>query len=210
LTLQADSGNLPADPSVQFATGGKTVTFTIPANSTDAVFPGGPTQIKVQTGSIANNITITPTFTLASGLDLTPSQAPSLSLAIPATTVQLQNALVTQNSQNTLVLSISGYSTTRAVSTLQFQFSAVPSAKLPNSKITVNVQADTASWFNSTQSQSFGGQFTISVPFTLQASNTSSTTAPVSLLQSVSITASDPLGTSNTRTLQLSTVQVSQ
>jgi len=210
LALQADSGNLPADPSVQFATGGKTVTFTIPANSTDAVFPGGSTQVKVQTGSIANNITITPTFALGSGLDLTPSQAPSLSLAIPATTVQLQSALITQNSQNTLVLSISGYSTTRAVSALQFQFSPVPSAKLPNSKISVDIQADAASWFNSTQSQSFGGQFTISVPFTLQASNTSSTTVPVSLLQSVSITASDSLGTSKVITLQLSTVQVSQ
>ena len=53
----ATSGTLPADPAVQFATGGLTVPFTIPANSTSAVFGAQGTQIGLQTGTVAGTIT---------------------------------------------------------------------------------------------------------------------------------------------------------
>ena len=204
VTLTVDSGNLPADPAVQFAVGGRTVSFIIPANTTQAVFAGGGTQIKLQTGSVAGTITLTPSFALPSGLDVTPATPVALNLVVPAVVLQLQNALVAQSAQNSLALQITGYATTRSISALQFQFQAQASANLPTSKISVSVQAPAVAWFDTSQSQSFGGQFLITVPFTVQSDQTSSVTTPVSMLQSVSISGSNELGNSNTVVVPLS------
>ena len=68
------TGTLPADPAVQFATGGTTVSFTIPANQTSAVFGAQGTQLGLQTGTVASTITITPSFaTQAGNVPLTPA-----------------------------------------------------------------------------------------------------------------------------------------
>ena len=77
LTISA-SGDLPSDPGVQFATGGTTTAFVIPANSTDAVFGAQGSQIRLQTGTVSSTITLTPSFTTqAGGVDLTPSGGPA-------------------------------------------------------------------------------------------------------------------------------------
>ena len=49
------TGTLPADPAVQFASGGATVSFTIPANQTSAVFGAQGTQLGLQTGTVASS-----------------------------------------------------------------------------------------------------------------------------------------------------------
>ena len=46
------------DPAIQFEGGGRTVNFTIPANSTQAVFAGNATSSSFQTGTIAGTITL--------------------------------------------------------------------------------------------------------------------------------------------------------
>ena len=43
------------NPAVQFSTGGHVVAFTIPAYTSQAVFPGGATQIRLQTGTVAGS-----------------------------------------------------------------------------------------------------------------------------------------------------------
>ena len=73
LTLSV-TGTLPADQAVQFLTGGSTVSFTIPANQTSAVFGAQGTQLGLQTGTVASTITITPSFvTQAGNVPLTPA-----------------------------------------------------------------------------------------------------------------------------------------
>jgi|SRR5579871_291872 len=210
LTIAANSGSLPSDPAVQFATGNRSATFTIPANSTQAVFTGGANQIGLQTGSVAETITITPDFVLTTGQDITPSSPPTVSFTVPAGPPHLQNAFVTQNSQNTLVLQINGYATTRSISALAFQFTASSSANLPNGNVTLNIQPEGDAWFASSGSQSFGGQFSVQVPFTIGSTGTTTTPTTGStvslntLLQAVSITASNGQGTSNVVSVPIS------
>jgi hypothetical protein len=192
LTLTINTGSLPADPSVQFSSGGQTVAFTIPQGSTQAVFPSGSNQISLQTGSVAGTITVTPSFALASGLDVTPSSPATLSLSVPSGPVQLTNALVSAESTNSLTLQVTGYATTRDLSSLAFQFTTSSGS----STVPVPIGPNAQQWFTSTQSDSFGGQFSVSVPFTLSNGQTSTTTSLVSQLQSVSITATNSAGTS--------------
>jgi hypothetical protein len=196
LTLSVDNGSLPTDPAVQFASGGRSAAFTIPANATQAIFSGGSNQITLQTGTVAGTITITPSFALPSGLDVTPKPPATLSISVPPGPPHLANALVSQESSNTLTLQISGYASTRELSTLQFQFLAQSSTNLADADISLNIQPNAQAWFSSTQSQNFGGAFMVTVPFSF-ASNQTSTASLVSLLQSVSITGSNDLGTSN-------------
>jgi transposase len=80
--MSVSSDTFVTDPSVQFSTGGRTVSFTIPANGTQAVFSNGATTIKLQTGSVAGGITITPSFATRTGYSLTPDSPASLSLSI--------------------------------------------------------------------------------------------------------------------------------
>jgi hypothetical protein len=201
LTLTVNTGSLPADPSVQFSSSGQTVTFTIPQGSTQAVFPSGSNQIGLQTGSVAGTITITPSFALASGLDMTPASPATLSLSVPSGPVQLTNAVISAETATTLTLQVTGYATTRDLATLSFQFTPQTSTNLSTSSITVPIGPYAQQWFSSTQSDSFGGQFTVSVPFTLSngqtTTTTTTTTSLVSLLQSVSVTATNSAGTSN-------------
>jgi hypothetical protein len=198
LTISTNTGSLPADPSVQFSSG-QTVAFTIPQGSTQAVFPSGGNQISLQTGSVAGTITITPSFALASGLDVTPTSPATLSLTVPSGPVQLTNPLVSAETATTLTLQVSGYATTRDLSSLSFQFTTSSGS----STVPVPIAPYAQAWFSSTQSDSFGGQFSISVPFTLSNGSSSSTTSLVSELQSVSITATNSAGTSSPVVVQL-------
>jgi hypothetical protein len=196
LVISVNSGNLPSDPSVQFLTGGTTVDFTIPQGSTQAVFSTG-SQISLQTGTVEGTITLTPSFAIPSGLDITPASPATVSLTVPAAAVVLLDALVTQESSTSITLEVTGYTTTRTLTAMQFQFTAAASANLTNGTVPVNIQPVAEAWFDSTQSDSFGGQFSISVPFnfTTTASLPSGATL-ISLLQSVSITAANEVGTS--------------
>jgi hypothetical protein len=216
LTISTNYGNLPADPSVQFATGGLTVAFTIPQGATQAVFPTG-NQISLQTGTVAGTITLTPDFALASGLDITPASPPTLSLSVPAGPVNLLTGVIaaesiTSASQASVTIQVTGYTTTRTLTNMQFQFTAGSGASLTTSSISLNIQPDAQAWFGSAQSQSFGGEFTIAVPFTLTSNQsststtTSSSTTPpslLSMLQSVSVTAANESGTSNAVTIAI-------
>lgn len=204
LVISQSSGSLPPDPSVQFSTGGQTVSFTIPKGETQATFASGANQISLQTGTVAGTITITPSFAAASSnTDLTPANPPALTLSVPTGPVQLVNALVSQATATSITLEVIGYATTRTLTQMQFQFTAASTATLANNTVSLNIQPNAQVWFSSTQSQSSGGQFSITVPFSLSSSTTSSSSSStsaatlLSMLQSVSITVSNEVGTSN-------------
>ena len=57
LTLSFNSDSFADDPNIQFATGGRTVAFTIPANTTDALFNGSK-QVQFQSGTVAGVIKV--------------------------------------------------------------------------------------------------------------------------------------------------------
>jgi hypothetical protein len=61
--------------------------------------------------------------------------------------------------------------------------------------LTIDVTSAAAAWFQSTPSQAYGGAFLIAIPFVL--SNGSSTDDLVHQLQSLTITATNDVGTSS-------------
>jgi hypothetical protein len=202
LTLSVTSSAFTPDPSVVFSTGGKTVAFSIPANGTQAVFPNGAKQIQLQTGTIAGTLTITPTIATSSGLDLTPSAPPVLVLTVPPAAPRLLTVDVTSLAPTSFSLRVVGYSTTRSLTKLSFQFTPTPDVTTPANQFAMDVSSAAALWYNASQSQAFGGQFAVTVPFSLQSSATT-TTSPVSKIKSVVVSANNDQGASNSLTTPL-------
>jgi len=196
LTLTT-SGALTADPAVQFQTQGRTVAFTIPANGTVANFAGQGTQIGLQTGTVASTITLSPTFTTAAGdIPLTPANPTTLQFAVPAAAPVLIAASEVSSNASSVVLSFTGYSTTRTLTALNLQFTAAAGFNLASSQITVDLTQAAQVWFSSTTSPSFGGQFTVTVPFTFAGTVPTGKTL-IGTIASVSATITNEVGTSN-------------
>ncbi len=196
LTLSISS-ELPSDPAVQFSTGGRTVALVIPENGTDAVFAGQGTQIQLQSGTVASAITLTPSFaTQAGGVNLTPNSPSTLQFTVASaapTIISLQAGSVTTNS---FVLTVVGYSTTRSLNTLAVQFTAASGFQVAAGPVNIDLSHVAQAWFASAASDAFGGQFTVTVPFTL--SGTAGTgQALTSSIASISATLSNSVGTSS-------------
>jgi hypothetical protein len=183
------------DPSIQFASGGRSVNFTIPANSTQAVFGGNAMSVPLQTGTTAGSIILTPSFTMTGGFSLTPSNPPVLTLTIPRSAAQLSNASISAETLNSFTLILSGYTTTRALKQLEIQVTPNVGQNFSTSHLTIDLNSAATSWFQGTASQGFGGTFMVAIPFNL--SNGSTTTDLVHLLQSLSITATNDVGVSS-------------
>jgi hypothetical protein len=194
LTIQVTPNSFAADPAIQFSTGGRTVAFTIAAGQTQAVFPNGSTGIRFQTGTVAGGITITPTFTTTTGLNLTPANPTQLQLTVPSLAPVLLTASISNQSATGFVVTLNGYVTSLSVSSLSFTFSVKSGAPSITSAVSLDVSQASAAWFGSSASASFGGQFSIAVPFTLQAPSGTNVTSD---LQAVSATATNGLGVSN-------------
>ncbi len=196
LTLSV-SGTLPADPAVQFATGGRTVSFTIAANQTSAVFGTQGTQLGLQTGTVASSIALTPTFaTQAGNVDLTPASPSSLQFTVAPAVPSLIALQIATVSTTGFTIQATGFSTPRSLKSVLVQFTTATGYSMPTTQFTIDVSQVSTVWFNSSASQAFGGQFTISVPFTFQG------VVPVgqsivNAIASVSVTMSNALGASN-------------
>ena len=195
LTLSFISSVFTDDPSIQFASGGRTINFTIPANTTQALFNGTATAVPLQTGTTAGNIVITPSFAMQSGFDMTPASPNALTLTIQRAAPQLLSASVTSQTLNSFTVILSGYSTSRNLRQLDIQISPKQGSTFSTSHLSIDVSSSSTSWFQGTASQGFGGAFLVAIPFTLQNGNT--TTDLVHLLQSLSITATNDVGASS-------------
>jgi hypothetical protein len=203
LTMAVTSNNFFTDPAVQFSSGGQHVAFTIPANTLQAVFPGGAAQIRLQTGTVAGTIVISPDFTVGTpATDITPSNAPSLQLTVPSLAPVLLTASIASTTATSLSLVVTGYTTTRSLNHLNFQFVAASGVSIGATTATVDVSAASQLWFESTPSQSAGGEFTVEIPFSFSSSATvTATTNLTANLSAISVTAANAVGTSNSLTV---------
>ena len=197
LNLSFTSGAFASDPSVQFATGGKTVEFFIPAGSTDAVFPNNSKQIAIQTGTVAGNITLYPTFATATGVDITPPTVPGVSLTVPQQAPAITSLSVSNSTAAGFTLNITGYATTRSVTQIQLQLTPASGINLTSSSLTIPADSAFGAWYQTTTSQSVGSAFTASVPITLSGS---STAKPI---QSLSVVLINQQGTSTAQTVTI-------
>ena len=159
LTFAADSG--PDDPTVQFATGGRTAQLTIPAGSTVTLNGVG-----VQTGTVAGTATITAQL-LAGGQDITPKPAPTITIRINAAAPSISSVTAT-NSNGTITVTVTGFCTTRSITQAIFQFTPAAGVNVQTTSFTVSVSSLFTTWYSSSASIPFGSQFLFTQPFTVQ------------------------------------------
>lgn len=201
LNLAFNSDSFAVDPALQFITGGRSVTFTIPANCTRAIFSNNATQIRLQTGTVAGAIVLSPAFSLSTtGLNLTPSVPPSLTLTVPARPPSILNAEVTGGSQltsNVITLFVTGMATNRSLTRMNLQFTPKSDTQVSvgGSQFALDISTTATLWYRSPNSQSFGSLFTATIPVTLQGLPLAM--RPSDVLESVTITLVNELGTSS-------------
>jgi hypothetical protein len=205
LTLTFSSDVFSNDPAVQFATGGRTVNFTIPAGSTQAVFPNNSTSMGLQTGTVAGTITLTPSFVTDGGINLTPTVPPAQNLTVPQSAPRLLSVQVSTKTASGLTLLVTGYATGRSITQIDVQFTPVAGESVRTTKLSLNVDSSFTAWYQSAASQAFGSQFTATLPFTLQGDITDTTNivSVIDTIQAVSVTLTNRQGVSTAQSVNL-------
>lgn len=191
LTMIVDANSFGADPAVQFSTGGRVVSFTIPAGQTQAIFANGSTRIRLQTGTAAGRILLTPSFQTESGIDRTPPLPIPLELTVPEQ-VPVVLAARMEPSLTSLNVVVTGYTTTRSLTEMEVTIRR-KSGRADSFRF--DISRASMLWFSSSGSLSFGGLFTASVPF-LITGNQDDRTKLLEELQGVTVKVSNSLGTS--------------
>src|SRR6185436_12575852 len=100
------------DPAMQFATGGRTVTFSFPANSTTAMLPP---QFVLMSGTVAGTITVT------GRIQNGPSAIALGTVAVRSLAPQINNVVASRVSGG-LRVQITGYSPERRLTEVEFGF----------------------------------------------------------------------------------------
>ncbi len=164
LTVAPVSGPPPQD--VQFASGGQSLTFVVPANTSPT-----PIDVFLQVGTVAGTITMTERLTIGTQ-DITPSPAPTQTIQIATSAPVLTgnpSVTATRNATGFTVVA-TGYSNTREISQAVFQFTAAAGTTLQTSTITVSGDTLFAPYYQSAASNATGGSFRLTQPFTVQGS----------------------------------------
>jgi len=188
VSFQSAVGGNPTE--VQFITSGggsSSVNFSIAAGSTAAVFSGSPV---LATGTVAGTITLTAMLIVgerSGSVDVTPSPAPTESIAI-APTAPVITSVKFSNTGGSLTVTVVGYSTTREMVSGQFTFAPASGSTLSQSAITVQLSSAYSTWYQNSASNQYGGQFMLTMPFSVSA-----TAADVA---SVSVTLTNTKGAS--------------
>jgi hypothetical protein len=186
------------DPAIQFATGGRTVSFTFDANTTQARIAGatvtGP--IGFQTGTIAGTLSFTSTY--AAG-------AVSVSRLPQQITIARQAPVIVEvhtDTQGGLQLVATLYSTSRDVTDAVLTFNTSPQVRLScggstgctasGNSIALDLRSPFGAWY--TSDSSFGSISTLRLPISIDSGSVKGT---------VTVTLRNSIGSSNTVTATL-------
>jgi hypothetical protein len=179
MAFTADAEVAIDDASVQFATGGRTVNFTIPAGSTTAVF--STSQMALQTGTVAGTITLNLSLQSAKG-EVTATSSRTLHvLRAPPVTRTLQVV----HTAGGFELHITAYSTPRQLTQAVIQLTPSAGSNLQTTQLTIALTDLAASWYQSATSSLFGSQFMLVMPFTIQGNTAGIDSVSVSLVNNL-------------------------
>ncbi len=201
LVLTFASDVFADDPNIQFAAGGRSLGFVIPAGTTRAVFGVNQTDTRLQTGTVAGTITLVATFaTLAGNINLTPITAPATTITVRPAPPRIRSVQLSARTTSGFTILVTGYATNRSVTQMAFTFAQAsdpgnPNLKLDTTSLNLNVEGAFASWYQSTASTPFGSQFTASISFNVRGD--------IDAIQSVAVTAANAQGTSNSMSVNL-------
>jgi hypothetical protein len=175
---------IPADdPAVQFSTGGRSVNFTFPANSTTAVFSS---PLRLLTGTIAGTITITGAIQNgSSGLSLA-------SVTVPSMAPRITSVEASRVSGGLRVL-VAGYSTERRITEIEFGFDVRSSnGNSERVALTKAAEAEFRQWYQSTASLQFGSTFVFEQMFGVEGDSSSIEAVTVTLKNGQGSSTSSP------------------
>ncbi|BDC50561.1 hypothetical protein F183_A28770 [Bryobacterales bacterium F-183] len=196
LTMTASTvDSFPADPAAVFSNGTRTAVFSIPAGQREAVFAGAAPVMRFQTGTIASGLSFAATFaTAAGGVDITPGAVVLFVVTVPSVSPRIVGLQVTGVTASGLTISVTGYATTRTLTTMSVRFEALPDIQVSSSQFDIPVSAVMSTYFASASGQAAGGQFLLSLPFLFRTA--SGTPLPSQLFSAVEVTLTNPTGTS--------------
>ncbi len=183
LTFAPATGNVN-DPSIQFSTGGRSVSFHIPAGQTTAVF--STTSLSIGTGTVAGTITLTLEFFGPDGQNLTPQPAPTQVITIAPQAPVITNVTVNTTSGG-IEVDVTGFSNTREMVSATFTFQAASGTTLQGGTQTITAGPLFATWYSNPTSDQYGSQFTFAQPFSISGNGS---------VTSVSVTLTNTQGTS--------------
>ena len=172
MTFTADPSVAIDDPTVQFSTGGRTVSFTVSAGSRSGVFSTG--QMALQTGTVAGTITLSLSLQSAGG-EVTATVARTLHVLRAAPVASLLRVLHTAAG---FELHVTGYATTRQLTQAVVGLTPSAGSNLQTTQLTIPLSDLAGSWYQSAASSQFGSQFTLVLPFTIQGTGRGSTPSP--------------------------------
>jgi hypothetical protein len=176
LTFTPDADVPVDDPAVQFATGGRTLNFTIPAGDTTAAF--STSQMALQTGTVAGTITLNLGLQSASGeVTATSTRTVHVPRAAPVT-----RTLRVVHTAGGFELHITAYATPRQLTQAVVQFTPSAGSSLQTTQLTIALTDLAANWYQSAASSQFGSQFTLVLPFTIQGNAAGIDSVGVSLV----------------------------
>lgn len=185
LSFTPDAG--PIDPSIRFSNGKTSVDFGIPAGQTAGIVPNNG-NFAFQTGTTAGVITLAVTLRQG-GQVLQPNPAVTRTIRINKAAPTISSVTINRNTNGFDVL-ITGFTNTREITTAVFKFTPTAGSTLTTTDVPVTVNNVFQNWFSSAPSNELGGQFLLTVPFTL-------TQGAISTLASVQVTLTNTVGSSS-------------
>jgi hypothetical protein len=176
------------------------VNFVVPANSRNAVFGINDNRARFQTGTVSGAITLAATFVTDGGINLTPTAAPAINVAVRPSPVRISSVQLGSRTSSAITLFITGYSPTRSVNTMAFTFNPFvdpnnKDLKLETTSVNLAVDGPFSVWYQSAASQPFGSLFTATVTFSIHGN--------VEAIQAIGVAMSNSAGPSNVSTITL-------
>jgi Putative Ig domain len=182
LSFTSKAENPSDDPMTVFSNGSRMAGFTIPANTTSAVFPSN---VVLMTGTVAGTVRLT--VNIQNG----PSDLSAGTVEIVATAPQISSATASRTSGG-LEIQITGYAPSRRVTNVEFTFELKVGKKTSTVTLSRNAEADFDTWFRNPASTVYGASFSFVQSFAVQGDT--------SAVQAVTIRLTNAQGsTSSTR-----------
>jgi hypothetical protein len=167
LTLAFSSSVGGDDQMVRFVNGSRSITFSIPQGQTAA--PNTP----IVTGTVAGTITLTASV---------PGVPDVIKTIVIDSAVPVITSVALTQVTGGLNIVVRGYSNTRGISSGNFTFTVSSGNTLSQAQITVPLESAFTAWFSNSASSATGGQFQLTVPFSVtQGSATAVTKVSVTL-----------------------------
>ena len=143
------------------------MTFTVPAGA-----PAQAASTVVKTGTVAGAITITLTFTTATGEPVTPGGVTPQRITIARAAPGISSVTCARNTSG-FTVTIDGYTNTREATQAAFDFTASSGASLGTTQITLQTASLFSAWFGSGSASGVGGVFRYTQPFTVKGNASS-------------------------------------